>query len=78
VVLARAVLQDVPEIDVKAGNPEVGKKPLTTNTAIVHKEESKKKSGCGCQATDRNGLLGGALLVGASLFLRRRRRPHDA
>jgi LPXTG-motif cell wall-anchored protein len=42
----------------------------------VAASQGKKKSGCGCASTDRNGLLEGALLVGASLFLaRRRRRP---
>ena len=81
VVLATSVLQDVPEIDLKSG---VQRAPSATpstpgsasGSAVATSEPAKNKSGCGCQATDRNGLLGGALLVGASgLFARRRRRP---
>ncbi|CAN5897552.1 hypothetical protein BH11MYX3_BH11MYX3_12520 [soil metagenome] len=83
VVLASAVLQDVPEIDVKAGAPAAaGAHSVTaagSGSAVEVPAKPAKKSGCGCQTTDRNGLLGGALWVGASLFLRRRRRrPHDA
>ncbi len=77
VVLASAVMQDVPEIDVKAG--AVAATPATKPPAVGRGVEVAKpanKRGCGCQATDRDGLLGGALLVGASLLLRRRRRPH--
>jgi hypothetical protein len=33
------------------------------------------RTGCGCATTGRNDVLGGALLIGASLLFRRRRRP---
>ncbi|TMQ05186.1 MAG: DUF2330 domain-containing protein [Deltaproteobacteria bacterium] len=36
-----------------------------------------KRSGCGCTTTGRNDVLGGALLIGAWLFVRRR-RPRGA
>ncbi|MBL0216411.1 MAG: DUF2330 domain-containing protein [Myxococcales bacterium] len=87
VVLATSVLQDVPEIDLKTGarlatsatasTPGGATNPTpASGSAVATSEPAKKKSGCGCQATDRNGLLGGALLVGASgLIARRRRRP---
>jgi hypothetical protein len=77
VQLASAVLQDVPEIDLRVGAskptpapsaPGRGVAPLTT-------EQPKTKSGCGCATSERNDVLGGALLVGASLLVRRRRRP---
>jgi MYXO-CTERM domain-containing protein len=82
VQLATAVLQDVPEIDLKSGasNPgnQVADPPMpsagSASGSAVSSTESKKKTGCGCQASDRNGWLGGALLVGAALVLRRRRK----
>ena len=74
VQLASAVLQDVPEIDLHPGASNEGAASATPGTTVATGDRVKKKSGCGCQATDRNGLLGGALLVGASLVIRRRRR----
>ncbi len=83
--LATAVLQDVPEIDLKLGASKTpALDPTTTRSSpppagsgsgsAVAESAGKKKSGCGCASTDRNGLLGGALLVGVSMLLRRRRR----
>jgi hypothetical protein len=78
VQLASAVLQDVPEIDLRVGALKAsGPSPVPSTTAAPT-ESTKKKSGCGCAATDRNGVLAGALLVGASLLIRRRRRPRGA
>ncbi len=81
VVLASAVLQDVPEIDVKRGasntptlDPTTTPPPAVGSGSAVADASGKKKSGCGCASTDRNGLLGGALLVGASMLARRRRK----
>ncbi len=73
--LADAFTHHVAEIDLDVGasvrearsdgsSPGSAMSPTTTN----------KKTGCGCQTTDRNDVLGGALLVGASLLVRRRRR----
>ena len=81
--LATAVLQDVPEIDLKLGASRTPALDTTTTPATpagsgsgsaVAEAQGKKKSGCGCASTDRNGLLGGTLLVGVSLVVRRRRR----
>ncbi len=83
VELATAVLQDVPEIDLKLGASRTSALDATTTPppragsgsgSAVAEGQGKKKSGCGCASTDRNGLLGGALLVGVSLLARRRRR----
>ena len=71
VKLASAVLQDVPEIDLRVGASKASTPTPVPSTG----ETTKKKSGCGCATEDRNDVLGGALLVGASLLLRRRRRP---
>jgi MYXO-CTERM domain-containing protein len=68
------VTRDVPEIDLRAGASQT-KVPDSAQGSAMPATTAKNKSGCGCQATDRNGLLGGALLVGASLLIRRRRRP---
>ena len=73
VQLAAVVTKDVPEIDLRAGASE----PVVPSAApgsAVSATRSQKKSGCGCQATDRNDVLAGALLFGASLLFRRRRR----
>ncbi|MBA3395668.1 MAG: DUF2330 domain-containing protein [Deltaproteobacteria bacterium] len=85
VQLASAVLQDVPEIDLRAGASAAAKVPAPTTGsgaggAVVPtpSDAPKKKSGCGCATTKRNDLLGVALLVGVSLLLRRRRRPRVA
>jgi len=40
--------------------------------------KAANRSGCGCATTGRNDVLGGALLLGASLLVRRRRRPRGA
>jgi hypothetical protein len=76
VQLGQAVTRDVPEIDLKAGASN-DPAPATAGSAVAPMSPSttKKKTGCGCQMTERNDLLGGALLVGASLLFRRRRRP---
>jgi hypothetical protein len=75
VALSQAVARDVPEIDLKAG-ASVSKPASASSTpgSAVSSPSEKKKSGCGCASTDRNGELGGALLVGASLLIGRRRR----
>jgi hypothetical protein len=76
--LAAVVLQDVPEIDLRAGASKVEPGLTAEGSAMAPGPSDaapKKRSGCGCASTDRNGLVGGALLVGASLLLRRRRRP---
>ena len=82
VQLATSVLHDVPEIDLKVGASNPGAPTPASGTAVAPQppgEPEKKKSGCGCQATDRNGPLIGALLVGVSMvIMRRRRRPRDA
>ena len=70
VQLASAVLHDVPEIDLRSGASKASAPESVPNAAAP----GKKKSGCGCASSDRNGLLSTALLVGASLLLRRRRR----
>jgi MYXO-CTERM domain-containing protein len=78
VALAAVVLQDVPEIDLRAG---ASKAPAPTGSSpgSAVAASSKKRGGCGCETGDRNDGLLGALLVGASmLFVRRRRRPHGA
>jgi MYXO-CTERM domain-containing protein len=72
VQLASAVLQDVPEIDLRRGASKASTPPPAPSAGNEH---AKKKSGCGCASTDRNGVLLGALLVGASLLTQRRRRP---
>jgi MYXO-CTERM domain-containing protein len=72
VQLASAVLHDVPEIDVRVGASTVAVRPTPTPGGTPSGEWGTKKSGCGCQTTDRNGPLVGALLVGM-LILRRRR-----
>ncbi len=74
VVLASAVLQDVPEIDLQAGNQ---KKPLAVGTGIhrrADEDQSKKKSGCGCQASDSGGLL---MALGGLGWVLARRRPRS-
>ena len=78
VQLASAVLQDVPEIDLRAGTSNASSPAATPSAPSAPSEQTKKKSGCGCASTDRNGVLSGALLVGASLLLRRRRRSRGA
>jgi hypothetical protein len=78
VKLVNAVLQDVPEIDLRIGASNASP-PASGPSVPTAKPEGKKKSGgCGCAATDRNGVVGAALLVGASLLIRRRRRPRGA
>jgi len=79
--LAKVVLQDVPEIDLKLGASRPPATGATTTAppsqgsgSAAPEGQGKKKSGCGCASTDRNGLLGGALLVGTSMLVRRRRR----
>ena len=74
VQLASAVLQDVPEIDLLVGASKASGPSSVPNSPTTSGETAKKKSGCGCATSDRNGLLGGALLVGASLLVRKRRR----
>ncbi|MBA3464856.1 MAG: DUF2330 domain-containing protein [Deltaproteobacteria bacterium] len=82
VKLASAVLHDVPEIDLKVGASNVATQvsdpPMpssgSASGSAVSSTEAKKKSGCGCAASDRNGSIATALLVGAALVLRRRRR----
>ncbi|MBA3458139.1 MAG: DUF2330 domain-containing protein [Deltaproteobacteria bacterium] len=69
VQLASAVLHDVPEIDVRVGASRPTEPPLP---AAPTGDRPQKKRGCGCQATDRDGPLVWAVLVGV-LFLRRRR-----
>ena len=75
VQLASVVTRDVPEIDLHAGAsiPPASSSGSGAGSAMAATTAKKKKSGCGCQTTGRNGFLGGALLVGASLLLRRRR-----
>jgi hypothetical protein len=77
VTLAAAVLQDVPEIDLRTGASKppapVGSSPGSGVAA-----NGKKRAGCGCGTGDRNDGLLGALLVGASMLFARRRRPRGA
>jgi len=75
VALPQVVARDVPEIDLKAG-ASVWKPASASSTpgSAVGSPSENKKTGCGCASTDRNGELGGALLVGASLLIGRRRR----
>jgi hypothetical protein len=75
--LAQAVLRDVPEIDLHLGASKIKAPSSGSGSAIAEPDVDrvKKKSGCGCAAMERNDVLGGALLVGASLLFRRRRRP---
>ena len=81
IALPDVVKRDVPEIGVKAGASNPFDKPPVDTTpspkvegkAVPAQDKPQAKSGCGCQSTDRNELLGGALLVGASLFRRRRK-----
>ncbi len=78
VQLVSAVLQDVPEIDLRSGASKSRPPETGGGSAMApapSSEPTKKKSGCGCATSDRNDVVGGALLVGASLLLRRRRRP---
>ena len=77
VQLAAAVLQDVPEIDLHAGAaPGATASGARPGSAIVA-GRTKNKSGCGC-ATTEGDVLGGALVIGAVLVQRRRRRPRGA
>ena len=81
VQLAAAVLQDVPEIDLHAGaSPGATASGSTSGSggSAMVAGRAKNKGGCGCATTDRNDVLGGALVVGAILFQRRRRRPRGA
>ncbi|MDQ3341141.1 MAG: DUF2330 domain-containing protein [Myxococcota bacterium] len=78
VKLASAVLQDVPEIDLIAGASNASAPSSTPAVPTAGDKTQKKKSGCGCATNDRNGVLLGALLVGASLLFQRRRRPRGA
>src|SRR5262249_56449275 len=77
VALTAVVSRDVPEIDLKVG-ASVSSPPSASSSqgsaVAANTTDSKKKSGCGCATSDRNDVLGGALLVGASLLTRRRRR----
>ena len=75
VQLAAVVRRDVPEIDLHAGASTPTTPTAGSGGGVVATTDhgKAKKTGCGCQATDRNGAAGGALLVGA-LILRRRRR----
>jgi len=70
VKLASSVLHDVPEIDLRVGAATAPTPSGGTSGA----GGTAKKSGCGCQSTDPSGVLVGAVLVGASLLVRRRRR----
>jgi hypothetical protein len=72
--LASAVTHDVPEIDLAAGASET-RVPGSAQGSAMAASQAKKASGCGCQASGRNDLLPGALVVGAGLLFRRRRRP---
>jgi MYXO-CTERM domain-containing protein len=64
VQLPNLVAQDIPEINVKAGQPLPGGAGFTG-----------KPQGCGCSSGDAGSLAGGAMLAGLSLvFMRRRRR----
>jgi len=82
VQLATSVLHDVPEIDLRVGASKEVAGADASGSAVAPSPTSdrpQKKSGCGCQTTDRNGQLVGALLVGACMFvMRRRRRPRGA
>ncbi len=73
--LAAVVQRDVPEIDLKAQalHGEAPAPAPGSAVAPVTPPSVKKKSGCGCATTDRNGAAGGALLVGALVLARRRR-----
>jgi len=79
IALPDVVKRDVPEIGIKAGtsNP-FDVPPLQTGSAVAPLRsgaaEPKSSYGCGCESTDRNGVLGGALVVGAILLSRRRRK----
>ncbi len=65
VALASAVIHDIPEIDVKAGNPVAAVPGTVTSTVL-----GKSKSGCGCQT----GGSGGLVVIGATAWLLRRRK----
>ncbi len=73
--LATSVLQDVPELDVRAGSTtEV---PPGTGSgregSVALPGGVTNKTGCGCATTEQDDVLGGAWLIGASLLARRRR-----
>jgi hypothetical protein len=79
VQLVSAIAHDVPEIDLEArasdsSDADGDRRGVSRKTA----DEKRKAGGCGCQTNERNDVLGGALLVGAILFVRRRRRPRGA
>ena len=72
ILLADAIVHDIPEIERIAGasvpgTPSASGRAMSTST-------TRKQTGCGCQTTERDGVVPAALLVGASLLVRRRRR----
>jgi MYXO-CTERM domain-containing protein len=78
VQLAAAVLQDVPEIDVKAG--AASSPPgadLGSGVVAGRPAAAQKRGGCGCSSSDSGGLLFGVGGVGW-LLLRRRPRSRRA
>jgi hypothetical protein len=61
--LPSLIVQDVPELGVKAGPPLPGGGGF-----------QNKPQGCGCTSGDLGGLAGGSLLAGLSMFVLRRKR----
>jgi hypothetical protein len=75
VQLASSVLHDVPEIDLRIGAAQAPTPAVAphVDTKASGDGGKAKKSGCGCQSTDRSGQLVGGVLVVASMVIRRRR-----
>jgi hypothetical protein len=86
VKLAEVVRRDVPEIDLKvaaagtvaAATPGATAPVAGTPTPGPTATPVKKKSGCGCQTSDREGVLGGGLIAVAAALAGRRRRARRA
>jgi MYXO-CTERM domain-containing protein len=75
--LTNVIARDVPEIGLRAGasvpEPVATSPQDSAGSAIATNAPAKKKSGCGCQATDRGGVLWLGVLAVAGLVRRRRR-----
>jgi MYXO-CTERM domain-containing protein len=78
--LTNVIARDIPELALRAGAqapepPPVGvQTPEGSAGSAIAPSPAKKKSGCGCQATDRGGVLWLGVLAVAGLVRRRRRR----
>jgi MYXO-CTERM domain-containing protein len=75
--LSNVIARDVPEIGLRAGASEPEPAPAAVQTpagSAAAPPAAKKKTGCGCQATDPGGVLWLGGLAVAGLVRRRRRR----